>query len=594
MKEAVRRLTPIVAACLAALLLSAPAQAHRDTSAELEDVDLAASVHSAQAGAAADPSSDGLPLTWCGTERTSDDTVNAAFPASQAQFKVVYAHPSDQPDRFDAFKDALQANVALISRFMSAQSGGLKAPRFDLGTSCGPEYVDAQRVTLPGTRSQYVSNFDAVQTAVRAQLNASPGGPRNAVILADTLSPDAPGYLSGVATRYDDDWPGADNYHNDGGLSAIIWVPLGQASPAQNPSGFWPEGFLHEMAHNLGAVQWSAPHTTHTPGGPSFYGHCWDEWDVLCYEDGPAPTHAMRVDCPASPGVIAQEFDCNRDDYFNPAPPPGNYLATHWNLFNSVFLAPCASVAPACGGTGTTTVPTPPVATADPQVTGLARSGEMLSAGTGSWLNSPTAFAYQWSRSNGLGWEPVPGAVQPTYTAAPADVGAQLRVVVTAQNAFGSAAAASPPSATVAPAAGNAAETAPAGDGGAVARASTAPSSGRATLKVAAGRGRGKRLGSVGFAVAAGRLRATTSPLRLTAGRYVLTVCTTAGASAATPRCTSRRVRVSGRGRYRVPVLTVAVPLGADGRASVSITAIKRTFAARTASRPAAGLLLGG
>lgn len=584
-----RRFTPIVAAVFA-VLAAAPAEAHRDTTSELKDVDLAASVRSAQAGAAADPSSDGLPLTWCGTERTSDDTVDAAFPASQAQFKVVYAHPSDQPDRFGAFKDALQANVALIARFMSAQSGGLKAPRFDMGTACGPEYVDAQRVTLPGTRSQYVNDFDAVQTAVAAQLNPAPGGPRNAVILADTLSPDAPGYLSGVATRYDDDWPGADNYHNDGGLSAVVWVPLGQPSPAQDPRGFWPEGMLHEMAHNLGAVQWSAPHTTHTPGGPSFYGHCWDEWDVLCYQDGPAPAHAIQVDCPSSPGVIGQEFDCSRDDYFNPAPAPGNYLATHWNLFNSVFLAPCAAIAPACGGAGATTVPTPPVATADPQVSGVARSGEVLSAGTGNWLNSPTAFAYQWSRGSGLGWEPVPGAVQPTYTAGAADVGAQLRVVVTAQNAFGSAAAASPPTATVAPADGQAAD----GDEDVVARVSTGPSSGRASLKIAVGRGRGKRLGSVGFAVAAGRLRATTSPLRLTAGRYVLSVCTTAGASAAKPRCAARRVRVSGRGRYRVPVLTIAVPLGADGRASVSVTAIKRKFSARTASRPAAGLVLGG
>jgi hypothetical protein len=597
----VRRLPTLLAAACLVLVAAAPAQAHRDTSSEIDDIDIAASVRAAQASAGAQAADDGLPLTWCGTERATDDTANAAFPASLPQFKVVYARPSDQPNRFDDFKDALQANVALIGRFLSAQSGGLKAPRFDMGTSCGPQYVDVQSIVLPQSRLAYVDDYWEVRAAVASRLNQTPGGARNVFILADTLSPYAPDELSGVAVRYDDDSPGAGNASNEGGLSAIVWVPLGQAAPAQDPSGFWPEGMLHEMAHTIGAVQWSAPHTTHTPGGPAFYGHCWDEWDVMCYQDGPAPAHALSYDCPNSPDVIGQEFDCNRDDYFNPAPAVGTYLSTHWNLFNSVFLAPCATIAPACGGGGSTPIPTPPVATADPLISGIARKGELLTVSNGTWLNSPTAYAYQWYRSDGLSFAAIPGAVQTTYAAAAADVGRQLRVVVTAQNAFGSAAVASPATATVTdvatpPPPPPTTAAAPAGSAATtqqVAPVSSAPSSGRATLKIAVGRGRGKKLGSVGFAVAAGRLRATTSPLRLAKGRYTLTVCTTAGARAATPRCKSRRVRVSGRGRYRVPVLSITVPRGVNGRASVFVTAVGRFFAARTTARPAQGVLLG-
>ena len=49
-----------------------------------------------------------------------------------------------------------------MQRFLAAQSGGAKALRFDMGTSCGPQYVDLQIVHLSGPRSQYVDNFSAI------------------------------------------------------------------------------------------------------------------------------------------------------------------------------------------------------------------------------------------------------------------------------------------------------------------------------------------------------------------------------------------------------------------------------------------------
>src|SRR3954470_1799313 len=82
---------------------------HRDTRGQLQDVNLADVVTTAQAQG---DGADGIPTSWCGDETGADDTADAATPAAKAQFKVVYAFAADRPDRFAGWKDAIQANVA--------------------------------------------------------------------------------------------------------------------------------------------------------------------------------------------------------------------------------------------------------------------------------------------------------------------------------------------------------------------------------------------------------------------------------------------------------------------------------------------------
>ena len=164
------------------------------------------------------------------------------------------------------------------------------------------------------------------------------------------------------------------------------------------------------MTHNLGAVQWGAPHSTQPLGGNSpQYGHCWQGADVMCYVEDAGASHPMQQDCAGLPGAIPQNYDCGRDDYFNPAPAAGSYLATHWNTYDSAFLAPCGEIAPACGG-GKLWVPEPPAATTAPSVAGIARRGSTLTARTGAWTNAPTGYTYQWQRLVAAGWEDIDGA----------------------------------------------------------------------------------------------------------------------------------------------------------------------------------------
>ncbi len=100
-----------------------------------------------------------------------------------------------------------------------------------------------------------------------------------------------------------------------------------------------------------------------------------------------------------------------------------------------------------------------PVNTAPPTITGTAQVGQTLTAGNGTWSNTPTTFAYQWLRCNagGNSCANVSNGTQKTYTLVGADSGRTMRVRVTATNADGSASAQSDQTAVVAPATSSAA-----------------------------------------------------------------------------------------------------------------------------------------
>lgn len=446
--------TALIAAALALPTFATPeprteVSVHRDTRAELASVNLAQAVAVAQQQAAGP---DGLPALWCGDATAVDDTANASAPASAAQFKVVYAFAADRPNRFAGFQDALQANVAITERFLSAQSGGTKAIRFDMGTRCGPQFVDLQVVALPGPRAAYAGDFGAITAAVGRALGTS-AGPRNTVILADGLSSTGAEFGLGETVMGDSgEQAGAANPHNGGGLRSVLFTRDGDAAPGPVRGGWWPEGFLHEITHNLGGVQWGAPHSTAPATGDqrSRYGHCWQGADVMCYVEDAGAAHVMQYDCAGIPGTIPQGYDCGRDDYFNPAPPAGSYLATHWNTYDSAFMAPCAGITPACGG-GELWVPAPPVATKAPSIGGRPRRGTPLQTNDGTWLNTPETYVRTWQRQTRKHrWVNVSSDDAESYAPSTRDLGHRLRVVVVAENADGTTASISAPTAPIA------------------------------------------------------------------------------------------------------------------------------------------------
>ncbi len=111
----------------------------------------------------------------------------------------------------------------------------------------------------------------------------------------------------------------------------------------------------HELTHNLGGVLPGAPHRTAN-------GHCWDEADLMCYNDGSGV--AMQTICADS--RQGQLLDCGDDDYFSVAPTAGSWLAQNWNTASSGFLDTTVSDPTI---TPTTTTPPPPTTTTPPPTT---------------------------------------------------------------------------------------------------------------------------------------------------------------------------------------------------------------------------------
>ena len=114
-----------------------------------------------------------------------------------------------------------------------------------------------------------------------------------------------------------------------------------------------------------------------------------------------------------------------------------------------VVASDCHGAASAADSAPVGPVAQPPVNTSPPTIKSAAddqrgRSDSALNANPGAWSGSPApSFSYQWQRCTETRCTDIAGANKAVYTPRDADSGAALRVVVTAQNAAGSATAVS-------------------------------------------------------------------------------------------------------------------------------------------------------
>jgi hypothetical protein len=266
----------------------------------------------------------------------------------QPHYVLLYARPGNVASRFDTIAPQLRDEVYKVSAYIDAEARSITP---DASRKVPLRCEGGQPVVLQATLGTLLNgsaSFGQIVDALRAQgyeFNNDKTGLERYVVYYDSASPTGAAGTGHVFTQ--DSRGDATNQNNNGGLYSIEYNFAGGGAVPH-----W-EVLIHELLHTMGAVVASAPNA-------SSAGHCIDGQDIMCYQDAQTT--------PYNPSVCATKvLDCGRNDYFNPSPAAGSFLATHWNAaatYNRFLVASTAT-----GGDPETRTPngadvdvTPPVA----------------------------------------------------------------------------------------------------------------------------------------------------------------------------------------------------------------------------------------
>ena len=236
--------------------------------------------------------------------------------------QALYVHFANTPDRSAALAGPLATNIRQTDEnFASAAqlTNGTAHLRWLTDTSCNVIINDVTVPAPPASDSgNWVNLWYDVINGLKAQGYAQSN--HKYLVFDDTNLPS----ICGAGAI----------------LSGENFLPTGQ-NPNDNLSGYAEVGAdcwqtdvdtsvaTHELIHALGAVNPAAPYGT---AGQ----HCVDSSEVMCYNDGPGVTQQQL--CP-SDVWDSNDLDCQQTSYFSAHPAAGSYLATHWNIYNSGYLA---------------------------------------------------------------------------------------------------------------------------------------------------------------------------------------------------------------------------------------------------------------
>ncbi len=215
--------------------------------------------------------------SWCGVEHAANLPLSLN---GGPNVHVVYAHPSDQPDRFAQFADAIETDAEHIDAWWRGQDPS-RTPRFDLYPySCGHQ-LDLSSLQLPDP-SPAVVDTNVLWNRTLVALARKALQSRNTTALVYYDGPSDPNFC-GVGGS-------TSNGPSAGGLGIVLI----RSCPLQSSERV----AARELGGALGGVPAEAPHRCSDRDAT-----CDDATDLMVYAIPPGPLANAVLD----PG---------RDDYY--------------------------------------------------------------------------------------------------------------------------------------------------------------------------------------------------------------------------------------------------------------------------------------
>ncbi|MDP3733832.1 MAG: hypothetical protein Q8R37_01260 [Nanoarchaeota archaeon] len=295
----------------------------------------------------ADAGSDWTPFSQSGSESQINNGPDSTSYASQLKevppfcvndnedhrAQLIYARPQDASDRYDLLAPKIRKWAGQGNGIVNAE-----AKRFDVNANL--------KMACEGGKLSVLNVVLTTVTTKRADLYLlttelrSKGFKEDKVkymVWYDGIVTNPDGSPGTKAEAWLDNWPTTsfgqpqddrptdENLFNQGADFSFVYQ--------QFDGGYAQIAMLHEYSHTMGVVQHSSPHHTGD-------GHCKDSkpvhlggQDVNCAFNAAHPSYKPELEVYGDAcNGFGFRYDCGNDDYFNPKPEPGSYLATHWNV----------------------------------------------------------------------------------------------------------------------------------------------------------------------------------------------------------------------------------------------------------------------